>query len=460
MKRRIRARSAGRNGASRRGAATGRVSRPGRGIARSARRRRRPRVVILGGAGAMGRITAADLVRTSRGAVEIVVADRDVPRAAARGGGRGPGVRPIQVDVADPASLERALHGASVVIASLPYRLNLTAMRGALAAGAHYLDLGGLFHVTRRQLELNPEFERAGIMAILGIGSAPGIINVLAELAARDLDRVREIHCLVGAVDRTRYRVVPALGFGYSVDTLLDEFVLPSAVFRDGAFSLVPALDPRERIEVRFPPPVGPLAVDTTLHSEVATLPSSFAARGIREVTFRQGFERAFMDKLRFLVKLGLADTTELELGNGGNKAVRAGVTPRQVLLELVGRLPAATAVGRPGRYEVLRALVRGTRRGRSVSVVADCHVGPRAGWGIGPDIDTGAPPSIAAQLLLSGKIEARPGVWAPEEVVPVEPFVRELKRRGMRVTCRAVAHRPGGAAARPARSAGSAGGA
>ena len=66
----------------------------------------------------------------------------------------------------------------------------------------------------------------------------------------------------------------------------------------------------------------------------------------------------------------------------------------------------------------------------------------------------------IAAQLLLSGRIEARPGVWAPEEVVPVEPFVRELKRRGMRVTCRAVAHRPGGAAARPARSAGSAGGA
>jgi hypothetical protein len=38
---------------------------------------------------------------------------------------------------------------------------------------------------------------------------------------------------------------------------------------------------------------------------------------------------------------------------------------------------------------------------------------------------------------MLSGEIEIRPGVWAPEQVVPVEPFLRELNRRGMRVTSR-----------------------
>src|SRR5439155_24842349 len=146
-------------------------------------------------------------VRTARGAVEVVVADRDL------GPGLGPGTIAVHVDVEDPASLARALHGAFVVIASLPYRMNLAAMRGAVAAGAHYLDLGGLFHMTRQQLELKRELERAGTMAILGIGSAPGIINVLAKLAARDLDRVREVHCLVGAVDRTRYRDLPGLGF-------------------------------------------------------------------------------------------------------------------------------------------------------------------------------------------------------------------------------------------------------
>ena len=53
------------------------------------------------------------------------------------------------VDARDAASLERALQGADVVVNAADYRLNLDVMRGALAVGAHYVDLGGLFHVTR-----------------------------------------------------------------------------------------------------------------------------------------------------------------------------------------------------------------------------------------------------------------------------------------------------------------------
>ncbi len=384
----------------------------------------KPRVVILGGVGAMGRITARDMVRTSRGALEVVVADRD-PATKPE-----PGVQYVGLDITDPASLERVLRGAYAVIASLPYQLNLLAMRGALATGTHYVDLGGLFHITRQQLELAPEFENKGIMALLGMGSAPGIINVLAVHAARDLEVVREVHCLVGAVDHTRYRNVPPLGFGYSPDTLLDEYVMPSAVFRRGAFGMVPALDPGERMPVRFPKPIGKLVVDSTLHSEVATLPLHFASRGVREVTFRQAFDPAFRDKVQFIVELGLADTTARN-GSG---------SPRGMLIDLLRRFPAVERVGKSARYEVLRALVRGKRRGRPVSVHADCHAGPTAGWGIGPDIDTGAPPSIAVQLMLSGEIPLRPGVWAPEQIVPVAPLIRELERRGMRVTRRAQA--------------------
>ena len=70
------------------------------------------------------------------------------------------------------------------------------------------------------------------------------------------------------------------------------------------------------------------------------------------------------------------------------------------------------------------------------MTVTADCHADNQAGHGIGPDIDTGAPPSIAVQLMLAGEMKVRPGVWAPEQVVPVAPFVRELRQRGMIVTC------------------------
>jgi saccharopine dehydrogenase-like NADP-dependent oxidoreductase len=273
-------------------------------------------------------------------------------------------------------------------------------------------------------------------MAILGMGSAPGIVNVLATLASRRLDKVREIHCLVGSIDRTRYRNMPPVWFGYSADTLLDEFTMPSAVFRAGRFQMVPPLDLRERTAVRFPAPIGKISVDTTLHSEVATLPLSFRDRGIREVTFRQGFESEFTDKLRFLVQLGLSDTAVLESSVAGTSN-GSGVVPRDVLLALLRRFPHPVPIGKPDRYEVLRAVAVGTSRGRRTTVTADCHAPGNAGWGIGPDINTGAPPSIAVQLMLSSELPIRPGVWAPEQAVPLEPFVRELRRRGMRVTCR-----------------------
>jgi lysine 6-dehydrogenase len=376
------------------------------------------RVVILGGAGAMGRIIARDMKEA--GVVEPVVADRDLAPA------RDLGVELVPVDVLDPDSLARALAGAACVIASLPYRMNLRAMDAALAARAHYIDLGGLFHTTLLQRARHDDFRNAGLMAILGMGSAPGILNVMAAHLAHDMTQVDEVHCMVGAHDGTRWESPPLLPFGYSPDTLLDEFALPSALFRGGTMVMVPPLDPSERRRERFPDPVGELDLDTTLHSEVATLPEFFRARGIREVSFRQGFEAGFADRLRLLVQLGLVDTTPVDVAG-------AAIAPRALLKTLLARLPAPRAVGPIDRHEILRVRVIGIAAGRRQALTLDCHAGADAGGGVGPDIDTGAPPSIAAQLLVPAEeLPVRPGVFAAEEVIPWGPFARELTKRGM----------------------------
>ena len=383
------------------------------------------RVVVLGGAGAMGRIIARDMKQA--GICAPVIADRDL------GPARGLDVEAVAVDVGDPASLARALGGAFCVIASLPYRMNLLAMDAALAARVHYIDLGGLFHTTFKQRTRHQAFCDAGLMAILGMGSAPGILNVMAAHAALGMTQVDEVHCMVGAHDGTRWQVPPLLPFGYSPDTLLDEFAMPSAVFRGGQMCMVPPLDPGERRRERFPDPVGEIDLDTTLHSEVATLPEFFRARGVREVSFRQGFDARFADRLRLLVQLGLVDTTPVELAAdavGGP----AAVVPRALLKALLTRLPAPEAAGPIDRHEILRVRVVGLVGGARQSVTLDCHAGAEAGGGVGPDIDTGAPPSIAAQLM-GDELALRPGVYAAEEVIPWVPFARELHLRQMLVT-------------------------
>ena len=72
-----------------------------------------------------------------------------------------------------------------MLVNSASYRVNLDAMTRLPEAGCHYLDLGGLYWMTGRQLELGSRFEAAGLLALLGIGSAPGKTNLMALQAVR-----------------------------------------------------------------------------------------------------------------------------------------------------------------------------------------------------------------------------------------------------------------------------------
>lgn len=197
------------------------------------------------------------------------------------------------VDARDPASLGRALEGAGVVVNAADYRLNLDVMRGALGAGAHYVDLGGLFHVTREQLELDSEFREAGLTAVLGLGSAPGKTNLLAAAAARRLGR-DPASMEIWAATRDPAAANHPFPAPYSVQTLRDELQMRPVVLRDGELEEVePLSGEAERV---FPEPVGRAKGIFTLHSELATLPSSLPS--LREASFRLCLSPGLLDKL------------------------------------------------------------------------------------------------------------------------------------------------------------------
>ncbi|MFL6296166.1 MAG: saccharopine dehydrogenase family protein [Actinomycetes bacterium] len=406
------------------------------------------RVVVVGGAGAMGRWTVRDLTE-SEGVGEVVVADLDGSRAreaagwaAARSGSNGTArVSGLALDAGDGEALRRAFDGADVVCNCAVYSTNLPVMEACADAGTHYVDLGGLFHTTRRQLTLHDRFVAAGVTAVVGMGGSPGTTNVLAALAGRGLDRVEEVEVRLGVADFAPSSApVPV---PYAIQTILDEFSVPAMTFRDGRLVEVPAMSDQEELD--FPPPVGRVRVGHTLHSEVATLPLHFADRGIRSVSFKVGFPAAFMDRLALLAALGLADTSPVELPSGP-------VVPRELLVHCITR--TATMPGpdtAPDDAEAIWVRVRGRRAGpsgdpalapRDVSVdgspverLAECVVRPHPAWQAGAgQLDTGVPPSIVAQFL-AAKVIDRPGVLAPEDAVPPEPYLAELATRNMEVT-------------------------
>ncbi|MFT3913134.1 MAG: saccharopine dehydrogenase NADP-binding domain-containing protein [Anaeromyxobacteraceae bacterium] len=382
---------------------------------------------VVGGAGAMGRITVRDLVETCAPEDEIVIADHDFAKAeqlAASLAAGKPRVRGVRVDVSDHAGTAKALAGAFCVINAVHYQRNLDVMEAALLAGAHYVDMGGLFHVTRQQLELDARFREAGLTAILGMGAAPGVANLLARQGAEQLDEVREIHIRVGGSDRSRYLDVPALPVSYSLKTILEEFSLAPAVFTKGELRFVQPMTGAK--PHRFPPPVGTVVPMYTIHSEVATLPDSYREKGVREVSFKIAFDPDFVEKVRFLRDLGMASHDPISIAG-------VSVRPIDVANHVAMNQRRARRLGPLRQYEIVRAIVKGTAAERKQTWVVDLHTKGMPAWGIGLDIDTGSPPAVAAQMLAAREITGR-GALPPERVVPWKPFFARLKPRGMKV--------------------------
>ncbi|HEX6678202.1 MAG TPA: saccharopine dehydrogenase C-terminal domain-containing protein [Actinomycetes bacterium] len=402
------------------------------------------RALVLGGAGAMGRWTVRDLTE-SVGVDEVCVADVDGPRAmetagwaAARAGSTGTAqVWGTALDAGDPDPLRRAFEPVDVVVNCAFHATNVPVMEACADTGTHYVDLGGLFHTTRRQLTLHDRFAAAGSCAVVGMGASPGTTNVMAALAARELDTVESVEIRLGIADFAGQDA--PLPLPYAASTLLDEFTMPAMVWRGGRWNAVPAMSEQEELE--FPAPVGRVRVGHTLHSEVATLPRFLADRGVESVSFKVGFPPDFMERMNLLVGLGLTGTEPVDLAGGK-------VIPRELLLHLL-----TVGQERPGPEakvddaEAIRVRVGGRRAGtsgapalapvtsRRVEVLAECMVRPHPTWGAGAgQLDTGVPPSIVAQFLAGGVIQQR-GVFAPESVVPPEPYFAELARRFMEVS-------------------------
>src|SRR3989337_2243395 len=143
-------------------------------------------IVVLGGAGIIGRVIALDLARDD---IEIVIGDRDLAGAERTAQQVGKRARAVQIDVTDVEALAKVLRGAAVCVNSTLYYYNLDVMRACLKAKVNYLDLGGLFHVTRQQLELDRDFRDGGLTAVLGLGSCPGVANVQAGWLGGGVER-------------------------------------------------------------------------------------------------------------------------------------------------------------------------------------------------------------------------------------------------------------------------------
>ncbi len=377
------------------------------------------RMLVLG-AGLQGSACAYDLLQNDA-IVEVRLADRTVDHLPKFlqpyiGGER---LKLITLDVKDGAAVAAAMQGVQAVMCALPYYFNLPMAEAAIAAGAHFADLGGNTEIVQQQKALAAQAAAKGVTVVPDCGLAPGMVNILAQLGIDRLDRTESVRIYVGGLPQTptgplKYQIV------YSIEGVLDYYTTLSWIVRDGKRVQVKALSEIE--PVHFDAPVGELEAFHTAGG-LSTMGHRYEGK-IPEMeykTLRYPGHAKIMEAIR---DLGLLELEPVDVK--GTKVAPRDVAIAQMQPRLFKReSPDLVA---------LRVVVKGTKDGRAQSQAFELVDRMDVAHGISAMMrTTGFSLSITGQLQALGLVKPA-GVHTPDECIPGERYVTELGKRGILV--------------------------
>lgn len=368
--------------------------------------------VIFGATGLQGKIVARDLLEKG---YFVLLCGRDRLRVSnLLKKYKGAEFRNIEGSVIN--SLVRAIKysGASVVINCMEGDWNLNAIKSALRADASYIDLGSEIWMTKKQLAMSEIFRKKGLVAITGIGSVPGIGNVMLKYASEKFDKITDIEVGFSWDSNIKKFVVP-----FSIPSIMEEFTDPAPVVENRHFIKKMPLD---SIIEDYHRSIGKQKEFFVRHPEQFTFYYYFKDKGVKNIKFYAGFPEHSFRVITALIDAGMASKKEIDYFG-------VKIKPVNFLTEVL------KGVKIPDDYkekENLWVKIIGEKNNKKRKILMECLVPTLKGWeDAGCNIDTGIPASILAQMIKEGII-AEKGSFAPEAVVPPEYFFKELKKKKM----------------------------
>jgi len=322
------------------------------------------------------------------------------------------------VDIRDSESLTIVLKEADVVIncAGPFYKLAIPVIRTAAAIGVNYVDImddPDSMMTVLDDSELFRTARDAGVTIIVGLGSTPGLSNVLAKYGSSKLDKVDRID--VSWV----FTSVSGTGAGGAVSEHMLHVMNRGWSFRDGKLvEIEPLVDGKETQDFVE---LGQLDVYDIGHPEPVMLPHYIT--GVKHVTCKAGMLPFEMLQIySVLSQLKFFAVTEEQVRN-------VAMTPREFTKQHLANIPMETLVKLFKLDELapvfeLRVAVTGEKDGgkmtQTYGFVDVCH-----------ETETYIPPSLGA-LLIGRKAIKDKGVFAPEGCIDPEPFLRTIVEKGV----------------------------
>jgi saccharopine dehydrogenase (NAD+, L-lysine-forming) len=372
------------------------------------------KVTVLGGCGAVGSVAVRTLVQCGDFS-EVVIGDWNIEKARSMALALGPAVTAVQCDARDTGSVRSAIEGSDVVLNCVGpfYSTVKPILKTVVEAGMDYVDVCDDVDVTLEILAMDDQVRQAGIAALIGMGSSPGLTNIIARLAADTLlDSVEAIDIF------HTHGGEPVEGAGV-IGHRFHCMAIPIPMYLDGKLRYVDYFgDDGLALRQTFDfPYIGPTTIYPYPHPEQVTLPQHIA---VRQVTNKGSvLPEPYYDLIRDLARLGLASTEPLDV-------MGQSITPYDFAIAYVlrerERILQETEFGR--QRGCISVVVRGSSAGKPCEYRFHMASTSQA-LGEG----TGIPAAIGTMLMQRGQVQGK-GVLPPEACVrPMEflPLALEI---------------------------------
>lgn len=370
------------------------------------------RYLILGGCGAVGASTVAEMVATAE-FDRLTICDLDPTRVRAAEQHYGDKrVVGVAANAADKEQLAPILRAHDLVVNCTPGHDNVAILKTAIETGTRYMDITGSM-LPGERMALDESAKQAGVLAVIAMGCSPGLTNAAAAHGVQHLDSTREI-----TIDYATLRPLnPSVGL---LDTALRQYTSYSKcpVFENGELRYEPPYSGARR--VTFPAPIGEQVLYYQQHSEPITIPRFVP--GVRSVKVYGTYHVAVMNALRVFRDHGLMQNEPVEYEG-------RAISPRGFLTKLL----TGRDIAFPGpTHYCLIITVQGRKDGAEVThtyTMTHDPDGPRAGelpqvW------MTAVGTSVGAQLMCTDAVRGT-GVMAPEGCIDPGALLRGAAARG-----------------------------
>lgn len=356
--------------------------------------------ITLIGAGLVGSAMAQDLLEDRE--LDLTVIDMDNKKLDRIKD--SPRLNRISGDIRDTSVRDHVYKCAGVILNAVPGHLGFEVLKSAIEAGKDIVDIS---FAPEDPLPLSELATEKGVTAIVDMGVAPGMSNVLAGCADREMDKISSLSILVGGLPKERRKPFEYKA-GFSPVDVIEEYTRPARFIQNGKIVSREALTDVERVDFSG---IGTLEAFNS--DGLRTLMHTISAEQMVEKTLRYPGHADLMMAFR---ETGLFDEKPISLN--GNEVV-----PRDLTSTLLFRHWKLNPHDED--FTVMRVLAEGKKEHRRVIFAASLYDEYDNTTGVHSMArTTGYAATAALRLLLSGKLRKK-GVIPPEEIGRNEKYAR-----------------------------------